>query len=105
MGATYKGDTIYISKDLAAKLTPQERKVLLAHEIAHWKHKDHIWLGLAKLFLPMFANRIKLYLETRADKWAINKTKDPSACLSLIEKLNRDNTYPSREESLNLIGA
>lgn len=105
MGATVVGDTIYISKDLLSKINARERKIILAHELSHWERKDRIRLIIAKILLfpfPFLFKRYKKHLETIADKFSITKTKDVDAYISLLDKLNRDETYPSRESSLQL---
>uniref|UniRef100_A0A6H1ZF67 Putative peptidase n=1 Tax=viral metagenome TaxID=1070528 RepID=A0A6H1ZF67_9ZZZZ len=106
MGATVIGKTIYISKDLAAKLTPRERKVLLAHELSHWKHRDYIkmfFIKLLGLINPNTANSMRCAIEIRADKEAILKTKDVKAFKALLLKLNRDGAkYPSIDFSIQM---
>lgn len=106
MGATIKGDTIYISKDLLAKITLEERKIILAHEISHWQHKDNIKLIFIKFmffFMPPVINYFKRKFEMRADREAIKRTKDINSFVSLLEKLKRNSPeYPSMSESLAL---
>jgi len=106
MGATIKGDTIYISKDLLKKVTPGERRIILAHEISHWQHKDNLKIFLIRILFFLFPPVINYFqrkFEMRADAEAINRTKDPDSFITLLEKLNRNNTeYPSKFLSLQL---
>ena len=103
MGSTVIGDTIFISKDLSERINQRERKVLLAHELSHYFHRDWIKMLLIKpleLIAPKIADKIKCNIEIRADKEAIIKTRDPRAYLSLLDKLERKgNSYPTKEYS------
>jgi len=97
MSATVIGDSIYYSKDLINKLTYREFKIVLAHEFAHWINMDTIKFFIAQIILfpfPKLIAKYKRYLETEADRYAITKTKDPDAYLSLLNKIHRDITYP-----------
>lgn len=126
MSATVLGDTIYIDKKLDARLTPGERRVLLAHEIAHYQNKDrlkilllmiaiiglsilafvngHIFIGIA--LTVSFAYVIHWYqrqIELRADRFALYKTKDFDSFISLMDKLEHDGTsHPGKAERILL---
>jgi Zn-dependent protease with chaperone function len=106
MGATILGDTIYISKNLNKIITPRERLVVLAHELAHYKYKDRLLKFLFLIFtlgIPKLNNLFSQYIENRADEYAIKKTKDPDAFISLLDVLNRKGSnYPSKEDSIKL---
>lgn len=106
MGATLKGDTIYISNELLRVLTQRERRVLLAHEISHWKHKDSIkifFINILFIIDPLVAYFLKRRIEMRADKEAILKTKDCDAFITLLDKLNRNRAdYPDKFSSIQL---
>ena len=96
MGAMLVGDTIYISKELSRAITKRERKVLLAHEISHYYHKDHIknfFLRILSWFSLKTADKIKCNIEARADREAIQRTKDPQAFKTLLYKLKREGTW------------
>jgi len=105
MGAILLGNKIFISKGLSDRLSDRERKVLLAHEISHYKNKDIVKMFFIKVllfFLPSVINNIKRKIEIRADMDAIEKTKDVEAYKSLLNKLTRDGPgYPSKQVSLN----
>jgi Zn-dependent protease with chaperone function len=102
MGATFAGNTIYISKDLAEKLNKQERRVLLAHELGHILYKDKAFLYIVvALFFwcPAVVNRFKRLLERRADSFALSATKDIDSFISLMDKLTHDKpTHPTKQE-------
>lgn len=107
MGATIKGDTIYITKDLDKLLTQRERWVIWAHEIGHkvGRHKELMMLIL--IFCPIiswvFHKAIHRYFEIEADKYALNKTKDPISFISVMDKLEHsNNTYPPKEYRVGL---
>lgn len=122
MGATVVGDIIYISNGLAEQLSKRERKVLLAHELAHYQRKDRLKIMLAGLliFLSIFTafiigmfaagwiligmsgfiiSTFIKHLELSADKFAIQKTQDPQAFQSLMDKLEHGGfTHPTKEQ-------
>jgi Zn-dependent protease with chaperone function len=126
MGATVWGDKVYISRDLNEQISTRERRVLLAHEVWHYKNRDrvrlvlaHILLGLlttglfySQFFIPgvfvmiMFRPVILAYqrhLELQADKYAIEVTQDRDAFLSLMDKLEHNGpTHPSKDERIAL---
>lgn len=105
MGARLVGNTIWIHKELLKKITPDERKILLAHEISHYQNKDNIKMLLLKpmeKMFPEFAKEIRRGIENRADMFAIKKTKNIKAFKTLLDKLNRDDNYPTKEFSLNM---
>lgn len=111
MGATVFNGKIYISKDLDEKITDRERRVLYAHEIAHYKNKD-LWIKLFCLIVDPFRlwiyNRVSKALEIRADRYALEKTKDKKAFISLMHKLNHNckrKDYPTKQERINLTNA
>lgn len=100
------GDEIFISRKLLRILTPRERKVLLAHEVSHWQHKDNIKMFFIKTLLFMFPyviNYLQRQMEIRADREAIEKTKDIEAFKTLLSKLHRSSKcYPSNKFSLTM---
>ena len=106
MGSVLKGDKIYISKDLLSKINDKERKIILAHEISHWKHKDNFRIVLVRALFFMFPGVVNYFnrrFEMRADREAIKITKDPDSFLSLLDKLQRNKKeYPSRQSSIEL---
>jgi len=107
MGATVWKDTIYIDKKLSEKLTPRERKIILAHEICHIKRKDRLRKLAFLWFLPIislfFLDAFSRHLEIIADKYAIIKTNDPEAFISLMDKLeHNDKSHPPKEYRINL---
>ena len=106
MGATVVGDTIYISKDLSEKMTPAERKVLLAHEVYHWQHRDNLRFISAQILFfwcPPLFNYISRRIETQADKYSIKKTRDVDSFITLMEKLEHNNKrHPSKIERQQL---
>lgn len=106
MGATVFKDTIYVSKTLDKQLTGRERKVLLAHEVAHYLHKDRILLiPIVLLFFwcPLVIHGFKRWCELRADEWAIRKTKDILAFITLMGKLTHGGKdHPSKERRIRL---
>jgi len=104
MGATVVGNTIYISKDL--KLTPSERRVVIAHELGHcyFKHRL-ILLPVVLLFFwyPAIINAVKRYLEIQADLYALDKTKDYASFVSLMDKLQHNKSnHPTKEARVRL---
>jgi len=105
-GATVRGDTIWIDANLSSIMTKGERRVLLAHEISHWKNKDNLRLVLLTiLFLgcrPLI-NYFKRRMEFRADLYSILKTKDIDSFITLMDKLEHtDTSHPAKEERLQL---
>jgi Zn-dependent protease with chaperone function len=107
MGATYKGNKVYISKDLLAKITDRERKIVLAHEIYHLQHKDNIRMFLAKIFFfscSEFLNHFLCDMELAADRWSIQKTRDIEAFITLMDKLEHNGLpdYPTKTQRLQL---
>jgi len=120
MGATVWCDTIYISKDLSSKITQRERKVLLAHELAHYYRKDRlrilgVMIGYALLTLLAFIAGLVIaawtlmafsgviivafikHIEIEADKFALKATNDPEAFKSLMDKLSHGGTHPTKQ--------
>ena len=99
-------NTIYISKDLNKRISKEERKIIYAHEIWHWQHKDR--LLRAVIFILTFGiKRINdafgRFLELRADRWAIEKTHDPDSFITLMEKLEHGRAdHPTKEARLKL---
>jgi Zn-dependent protease with chaperone function len=126
MGATLWCDKIYISKDLSVRLSPRERRVLLAHELAHYYAKDRLriagvsgglavficWLFSIQSYIPavamilMFGILVNAYCRHReiiADKKALAVTRDPQAFLSLMAKLEHGGKrHPSIDYRNNL---
>lgn len=126
MSATVYRDTIYISKNLLGTLTPKERKVLLAHEIAHHKGKDRVkivalmiaMLGATTacmftgnliagaLLMCLFVPILRFYqrhIEIEADKYALECTKDFDSFISLMDKLEHNgSTHPGKAERIRL---
>jgi Zn-dependent protease with chaperone function len=126
MGATIFKDKVYISHDLDDILTTRERRVLLAHEVAHYKNKDRLRIAgvmLALSALTLWFMIIQSYIfavgvclcfrplvrayqrrcELRADKYAIEVTQDRDAFLSLMDKLQHaKDTHPSKSERIAL---
>jgi len=106
MSSFVRGNTIHISKDLADKISKKERKVVLAHEISHWMHKDNIKIRIIRVLFFMFPRVVNYFnrkMEIRADKEAIQTTKDPDSFINLLNKLDREGPgYPSRKFSIEL---
>lgn len=124
MSATVLGDKIYVSTKLRGRLTDKEYRVLLAHEVAHFKHMDRIriiflmaligivtlalfitghWIGAIVLML-LFNPIVKAYqrhIELSADRYAMDKTQDFDSFISLMDKLNHiGDTHPTKAERL-----
>jgi Zn-dependent protease with chaperone function len=126
MGATVYGKVIYISKGLAAQLTPRERKVLLAHELAHYNRKDRLRIMLAIFLITVgilaafllgafvagwiligmsgfIVSAFMKHIELSADKYAVEKTKDPQAFTTLMNKLDHGGfTHPTKAERVRI---
>lgn len=126
MGATIYNHMIYIDPKLSAKLTEREKAVLINHEIGHDKGHDRIkillfiaaqfalvvisllsgfWfisILLLLFFIPM-THGFQRQLEIMADEYALNRTKDYNAFISLMDKLEHDgNTHPGKAERISL---
>jgi len=106
MGSTVKDGVIWISKDLAAKITSKERKIILAHEVSHWRHKDNdtmVFIRILFFWFPAIINYFSRRFEMRADKEAIKMTKDPDSFLTLLDKLGeRGKGHPQLFDSIEL---
>lgn len=106
MGAMVFRNTIWISKELLEKINDREKRVIMAHELSHYIHKDNIKMTALRVllfFCPFIVNSISKKIEMRADRESIIKTRDVSAFKSLIDKLNRKGSrYPSKKESLRM---
>ena len=106
MGATILGDIIYISKDLDKKLTRGERRIVYAHELGHYIHKDRLLLTCVILLFfwcPAIINRFKRWCEIRADRYAIDNTRDLVSFRTLMDKLEHNNTdHLTKEQRLKM---
>ena len=126
MGATILNDTIYIEKQLNDDMTPGERRVLLAHELGHYRGKHRIkilalmsLLGIlscvllfkghfiffiaSMLFFVPIVNTYRRHLEYRADVYALELTNDYDSFVSLMDKLEHDGTtHPGKADRINL---
>ena len=104
MGATIVGDTIFIDSALDRQLTKGERRVVLAHELGHYRAKDRLLLlPVVILFFwcPVIVNAFKRWLERRADRYALDTTKDYASFISLMDKLQHNNsTHPSKYDRI-----
>lgn len=109
MGATVIGNTIYVSTELVDRLNKREYKVVLAHEVGHWKQKHRILLLPVVLLFwwcPAVVNAFKRFLERQADIYALKMTKDIDAFITLLDKLQHDNaTHPTKEARIQLAQA
>lgn len=106
MGATIVGNKIWTSKDLYNRITDREFKVVLAHEVGHYKQKHRLFLIPVVLLFwwcPFIINSFKRFLERQADLYAIKMTKDIDAFITLLEKLSHDKaTHPTKEARLKM---
>ena len=106
MGACVVGETIYISKDLAEKLTGRERRVVLAHELGHYEHRHTLVNALWTILFfwwPSLVNRKRRHMEMIADRYALELTNDKQAFISLMDKLEHSGpSHPTKVERINL---
>ena len=106
MGATIVGNVIYIDKDLDARLTERERRVIKAHEVCHYLRRDRLRKALflcIPIFGLLFANAFSRHLEIIADRFAIMLTKVPYAFISLMDKLQHNSkSHPTKEQRVKL---
>jgi len=106
MGATVIGNTIYVSTDLAERLSKREYKLVLAHEVGHYIEKHRLFLlpvVLLFFWCPPVVNAFKRFLDKRADIYALKATKDIDAFISLLDKLTHNNaTHPTKDERIKL---
>src|SRR6185503_12504189 len=113
---------ILVSDTMLADYSDEEIEVVLAHELAHHVHGD-IWKGivlesvlivsgfyLASRLLPLaagavsvmmlpVANAMSRALERRADRFALQLTRNPAAFISAMRRLGAQNLaeeHPSR---------
>ncbi|HZD58882.1 MAG TPA: M56 family metallopeptidase [Anaerolineae bacterium] len=91
-----KNPAIILPDGLIDELTEEELEVVLAHEIAHIKRKDNLWLWLATFCRDiMFFNPVAWFTlellsnerERAADSFAVTLTAKPIALASSIIKV------------------
>jgi beta-lactamase regulating signal transducer with metallopeptidase domain len=84
------GGVFVVSSSLLRALTAQERKVLLAHEAAHCRHKHHYWRAVADLcacinpFLRPAASTVHALTERWADEEAARSVGDRRATAAAL---------------------
>lgn len=124
MSATVLGNKIYVSNKLKERLTDREYRVLLAHEIGHFMSRDRMKIILFMLsmvtvttvcfyfgqfiagiiFMLSFTPAVNMYrqrIELEADRFALLKTKDFDAFISLMDKLEHNgSTHPAKADRI-----
>jgi BlaR1 peptidase M56 len=108
------GGVFVVSASLLRALTAVERKVLLAHEAAHCRHKDHYWRTVADIcgcinpFLRPAASTVHALTERWADEEAamsIGDRRATAAALARTAELTRVwTTQPTRATMLAVGG-
>lgn len=126
MSATVLGNKIYVSNKLKERLTDREYKVLLAHEVGHFVARDRLKIILfmfaliastslcfyfgqfiaGVIFMLSFKPAVDMFrrtVELEADRFALRKTKDFDAFVSLMDKLDHNgSTHPAKAERIGL---
>lgn len=124
MSATVLGNKIYVSNKLKDRLTDREYRVLLAHEVGHFMAKDRLKIVglmlaltlatavcfiygqylagvLVMLVFNPAVNKYQRYVELNADRFALRKTKDFDAFISLMDKLEHNgSTHPAKADRI-----
>mgnify|MGYP001165941532 CR=1 FL=1 len=106
MGATIIKNAIYIDKKLVEQLTKNERRVLIAHELSHYMHRDNAVIAVIAVlcfgFMPAI-NFFRRKMEERADRDALVSTRNFGAFCSLMDKLQHDGvTHPTKERRIKV---
>lgn len=76
---------VVVSDGLLARLTAVQRRVLLAHEFAHLRHRHHLYVRLGRLaaaanpLMRPVARAIELTVERWADETAVREVGDRNA--------------------------
>jgi hypothetical protein len=97
------GGVFVVSASLLRALTALERKVLLAHEAAHCRHKHHYWRAVADIcgcvnpFLRPVASTVHALTERWADEAAATSVGDRRAtAAALARTAELTNTWTTR---------
>jgi beta-lactamase regulating signal transducer with metallopeptidase domain len=91
------GGHVLLSRALHARLSPRQRRIVLAHELAHVAHRDVLrsWLArvLSLLHAPATRRRLRaardLAVEQRCDRVAAEVVGDPLAVAETIVTVER----------------
>lgn len=126
MSATVIGNKIYVSNKLKEQLTQREYRVLLAHEVGHFMSRDRLKImsfmtGIVLATTACFyfgqfiagvimmvsfkpaVDMYRRYVELNADRYALLKTKDFDAFISLMDKLDHNgSTHPGKADRIGL---
>jgi beta-lactamase regulating signal transducer with metallopeptidase domain len=79
-----------------AELAPDELDAVLAHEIAHVRRHDHVWLWLVRLVERVLfvqplnaraARRVRFLAECHCDDWALSVTRRPLALATALARI------------------
>jgi Zn-dependent protease with chaperone function len=79
-----------------SELPPSELDAVLAHEIAHVRRRDQLWLSLASVIERVFflqplnvlaARRLRALAECSCDDWALRRIESPLALASALTRV------------------